>query len=215
MGHGVRRRRTRLRGTVSGECPACDGALVWGGQDWVPHTDDFHRLQRRWLLRALRDQLERQRSLTEWLEYNEKNLLVGIRWRNGVYPGWQSEERWQLPVEWWDSTQREGDREFILRTIREHLTFVLDYQHGVKVNQATWFHKVYDPRLTRLGNSDPRPICGSSPPAELASPNGEVWLTGDCWCTVAPDHDGLCYCGPCSTRHGSPGWMPQDDPREG
>lgn len=196
---------------MSGDCPECASGLIWGGQDWMPHTDDFHRLQRRWLLKALRDQLERQRSLTEWLEYNEKNLLVGIRWRNGVYSGWQSEERWELPCEYWDDMRRKKDLDFVLREIRDHLTYLFENQHGVRVNQATWFHKIYDPRLTRLDNGDPRPICGSSPPAELVSPNGdEVWLAGDCWCTVAPGHDGLCYCGPCNDRYLAPGWLAEE-----
>jgi len=196
---------------MSGDCPECPGALSWGGQDYVPHSDTFHQIQRRWLLKSLRNQLEHQKSLAEWLEYNEKHLLVGIRWRNGVYPGWQSEERWLLPVEWWDTTHplREGDREFILRAIREHLTYLFENQHGVTVNQATWFHKIYDPRLTRL--DDGRPVCGSSPPVKLVGPGGEEWIPGDCWCTVAPDHDGFCYCGPCSVRYGAPGWMARDN----
>lgn len=42
------------------------------------------------------------------------------------------------------------------------------------------------------------PICGANVPED------GVW--GDCWCTMPPGHDGDCFCGPCTERHGAPGW---------
>lgn len=191
-----------MRDLMHGDCPECGGALIWGGHNYVPHSDTFHAVTRRFLLKALRDQLERQKSLTAWQEMLAREGLIGFRWRNGVYSGWQSEERWELAYEWWDSTLIMGDREFILAEIRGHLTYLFENQHGIKVNQATWFHKIYDPRLARLGTNDDRPICGSAPPSR------DPW--GDCWCTLHPDHNGLCYCGPCSSRTGTPGWTPRN-----
>lgn len=45
------------------------------------------------------------------------------------------------------------------------------------------------------------PICGSEPPPNLGF--------GDCWCTLPPDHDGDCLCGPCMERYEAPGWKPE------
>ncbi|WP_442803625.1 hypothetical protein OG411_29840 [Streptomyces pseudogriseolus] len=47
--------------------------------------------------------------------------------------------------------------------------------------------------------------CGAEPPADGS------W--GDCWCTLAPDHDGEHRCQPCTDRHGAPGWT--DEPAAG
>ena len=66
----------------------------------------------------------------------------------GVYPGWQSEERWDVPQEWWDGQMDDvGGQEFILRVMRDHLAQMWKRRHGVEVNPATWFHRVYDPRV--------------------------------------------------------------------
>lgn len=48
--------------------------------------------------------------------------------------------------------------------------------------------------------------CGSEPPLLIIDRDGRQWLAGDCWCTLTPDHDGLCYCEPCTIRLGAPGW---------
>jgi hypothetical protein len=194
---------------MSGECPECGGAVLWGGQGWVPHSDGFHTVQRRLLIKAARQQFQRLAELKAWTEWCAREQFVGIRWRNGVYHGWQSEERWELPYEWWDSTIRQGDREVVLRSIREHINAQFEAVHDVTINQATWFHKIYDDRLARLGDDDPRPICGSEPPRIIVEPDGSEWAAGDCWCTIAPGHGGLCYCGPCSARYGAPGWVMQ------
>lgn len=189
---------------MNGDCPECGGAVLWGGQGWVPHSDGFHTVQRRLLIKAARQQFQRLAELKTWTEWCAREQLVGIRWRNGVYRGWQSEERWELPYEWWDSTIRQGDREFILRAIREHINAEFEIVHDVKINQATWFHKIYDDRIDNLHGN--RVICGSEPPRIIIEPDGSEWAFGDCWCTVAPGHGGFCYCGPCSARYGAPGW---------
>jgi hypothetical protein len=49
-------------------------------------------------------------------------------------------------------------------------------------------------------------VCGSEPPRLITDAQGQVWRTGDCWCTLAPDHDGDCVCETCQDRHGAPGW---------
>jgi hypothetical protein len=49
-------------------------------------------------------------------------------------------------------------------------------------------------------------LCLSDPPAVIGDPEGEMWYPGDCWCTLAPGHEGLCFCGPCTERYGAPGW---------
>lgn len=54
------------------------------------------------------------------------------------------------------------------------------------------------------------PVCGSEPPRIMTDERGREWEFGDCWCTLAPDHDGLCFCGPCTERFGAPGWTPKD-----
>lgn len=53
---------------------------------------------------------------------------------------------------------------------------------------------------TVCGLCEDEPICGSEPPADVAH------QFGDCWCTLPPDHEGDCQCGPCTERHGAPGW---------
>lgn len=58
--------------------------------------------------------------------------------------------------------------------------------------------------VARLGSGDL--ICGSEPPGPVAAPDGSMWLFGDCWCTLPPDHPGLCYCEICTHRHQAPGW---------
>ncbi len=40
--------------------------------------------------------------------------------------------------------------------------------------------------------------CDSEPP------RSGTW--GDCWCTLADGHEGLCFCQPCTERFGAPGW---------
>lgn len=49
-------------------------------------------------------------------------------------------------------------------------------------------------------------VCGSEPPPVMTDRRGREWQFGDCWCTLAVDHDGLCECGPCTQRFGAPGW---------
>jgi hypothetical protein len=50
--------------------------------------------------------------------------------------------------------------------------------------------------------------CASEPPPQITAPDGTVWKTGDCWCTLDDGHDGLCLCEPCTKRFGAPGWTP-------
>lgn len=54
--------------------------------------------------------------------------------------------------------------------------------------------------LERLSTEPDVAVCGSEPP------RGQQW--GDCWCTLDPDHDGLCFCEICTARYGAPGWTP-------
>lgn len=127
---------------MSGDCPECGGALVWGGMGWTPHTDLGHRILRRALLKSAVKQLTRLHDLKEWELHLVAGRFVGIRWRNGVYPGWESETRSQIPYEAWDAL----DRDYLLRMMREGLSGLFEDWHGIVVNQATWFHKIYDPR---------------------------------------------------------------------
>lgn len=48
--------------------------------------------------------------------------------------------------------------------------------------------------------------CGSSPPDFFLRPDGSQGRYGDCWCTLADDHEGVCLCELCHTRYGAPGW---------
>lgn len=128
-------------------CPECDRPLLWGGMSYVEHTDGQHALYRHTLLSAVARQLRHMEDITQWRQQNTDEELLGIRWRNGVYPGWQTEERWEVPQEWWDSAFDDvGGQPFILRVMREYLTDQLKEKHGLTVNQATWFHKIYDGR---------------------------------------------------------------------
>lgn len=112
---------------------------------WTPHGDFEHRMLRRILLRSACQQLERLRDIKEWEAGLAAEDLIGFRWRNGVYPGWQSEERWEIPREWWEgSFDDTGGQEFVLSVMREYLTGQLKAKHGLVVNQATWFYRVYN-----------------------------------------------------------------------
>ena len=115
---------------------------------WESHPQAYHDGLRRRLLGAVSHLMARELNVRLWVAQNAADGLVGIRWRCGVYPGWQSERRWELPYAWWDAQLDEhGGQEFILRAIREHLAYLWENEHGVKVNPATWFHKIYDVRL--------------------------------------------------------------------
>jgi hypothetical protein len=60
--------------------------------------------------------------------------------------------------------------------------------------------------LARL-MEDREAICGSESPAVLVGPDGRQWASGDCWCTLPPEHrEELCVCEPCRDRFGAPGW---------
>jgi hypothetical protein len=48
--------------------------------------------------------------------------------------------------------------------------------------------------------------CGSQPPEFMTDSEGGQWRSGDCWCTLPADHEGLCRCELCAQRHGAPGW---------
>lgn len=49
-------------------------------------------------------------------------------------------------------------------------------------------------------------VCGSEPPDFIRDDEGRVWHSGDCRCTLPPQHDGRCVCEPCRQRTGAPGW---------
>lgn len=135
-------------GGVDGDCPQCGEKLMWTGWGWSVHSVGYHLGVQRRLLRAVAGLVRHEADVRAWEAQNAAEGLVGIRWRCGVYPGWQSEERWELPQEWWDAQVfEEGGQEFILRAIREHLAELWEAAYGVKVNPATWFHRVYDPRV--------------------------------------------------------------------
>jgi len=48
--------------------------------------------------------------------------------------------------------------------------------------------------------------CGDYPPEIVRDDEGREWETGDCWCTLPKGHEGKHFCGPCTKRHGMPGW---------
>lgn len=123
-------------------CPECGEPLLWAGMDWAQHTQERHDVARRRLLGAARLQMGYEKGLRLWRAENATQSLVGIRWRNGVYPGWQTESRSAIPGDAWDTL----DREYLLRMMREGLAGLFEDRHGVKINQATWFHKIYDDR---------------------------------------------------------------------
>lgn len=127
---------------MSGDCPECGQSLVWRGQSWSAHSDTYHARTRRRLLWAVARLLVQQAELDEWLEELDASELVGFRWRNGVYPGWQLEDRWGIPREWWADLD-EQEKLHTLKVMRQHLTELLMEKHGIEVNQATWFHKIY------------------------------------------------------------------------
>lgn len=126
-------------------CPECGRIRLWGGlkAGWLPHTEGHHQALRRGLLRAAGRLLAQETDLRLWRAQNAAQGFVGIRWRNGVYPGWQAEQRSQVPRKAWE-TWSEGFRDQFLWDSREMFTWWLRSRHGLTVNQATWFHKIYD-----------------------------------------------------------------------
>lgn len=132
-------------GGIGGVCPECGWKLMWTGWGWSAHSEVHHAGARRRLLRSVRELVANEAALRLWLAEIAAHDLVGVRWRNGVYPGWQSEERWEVPVEWWDGLDA-GEREELLFTMRRAMSTDFLVKHGVVVNSATWFHKIYDGR---------------------------------------------------------------------
>lgn len=129
--------------TRAGDCPECDHPLLWGGSGWLAHTTEYHRTWRTYQLRRLRWLFQAQATHRAWLDELVRDDLVGFRWRNGVYPGWQLEDRWELPREWWEDLD-DGEKYWTLRIMRIYLSEQTRENHGVDVNPATWFHKVYE-----------------------------------------------------------------------
>lgn len=127
------------------QCPECGGLLVWGGMGWVPHSQGYHQRARKRLLRAAHRLLNREAQLKAWGAENAAQELVGVRWRNGVHTGWAFEDRWTIPQEYWDELTAEQAHD-TLKAMRAYLTDQLREQHGLHVNPATWYHKIYDPR---------------------------------------------------------------------
>lgn len=130
---------------MSSDCPECGGALVWAGQSWCPHSDTFHALQRRFLIIGLAGLLRREIELKEWLAELDRDDMIGFRWRNGVYPGFQFEDRWQIPTEWWEGCT-DTEKAQMLRVMRANLTEKTRLRYGIDVNPATWFHRMYTPQ---------------------------------------------------------------------
>lgn len=127
-------------------CPECDRPLFWSGRRYDKHTEMHHALYRRAQLRAIAGQLLSYGGIRQWETETAFRKCVGIRWRNGVYPGWRTECRTEIPYEVWDLGEQ-WQQDF-LRDSREGNTWWLKARHGLDVNQATWFHKIYDGRQT-------------------------------------------------------------------
>lgn len=136
-------------GGVDGDCPYCGEKLMWTGWGWSVHSVGYHLGVQRRLLRAVAALVKHEADVRAWEAQNAAQGLVGIRWRCGVYPGWQSEQRSVVPQFIWDLWMRAGPdwRAEYLRDIRTLLAAQFWLEHGVEVNQATWFHRVYDPRV--------------------------------------------------------------------
>lgn len=144
-------------GGVNGDCPACGDKLMWTGWGWSAHGMDYHRATERRLLRAARALMDREADLKQWRARNAAGGLVGIRWQCGVYPGWQSERRTTLHGWMWDA-MTDHRKDLWLKGVRGALTRALERHYDVVVNQATWFHKVYDDRTASGCDSRPAPL---------------------------------------------------------
>jgi hypothetical protein len=130
---------------VSDTCPECECPLLWTGHGWSAHSTIHHAIDRQRLYREIASHLDQAAELKAWLAGNGAGDFVGIRWRCGVYPGWQSEMRTSVSREIWEALGRHaGGRERVLAHMRAGLADHFREVHGVKVNPATWFHKVYD-----------------------------------------------------------------------
>ena len=134
-----------VEGKAVSDCPECGGRLMWAGLSYATHSTEYHAGVRRRLLRAVRLLLDREADVKAWRAELSAQGLVGIRWRCGVYPGWQSEGRTTVPQEMWDLGQHW--RQAYLRDTRWALAIELEMWPGVEVNPATWFHKIYDERV--------------------------------------------------------------------
>jgi hypothetical protein len=117
---------------------------MWTGWGWSLHSVEYHQATQRRLLRAIRRLLDREADLRVWGAQNAAQDLVGIRWRCGVYPLLQ-EQRTEVPRFIWEGIGEDWQQRY-LADVRELLTVQLRLEHGVEVNPATWFHKVYDAR---------------------------------------------------------------------
>ncbi len=131
---------------MSGDCRECGRGLLWGGMGWGEHSELYHQGVREGLLMAAVWVLAREAEVRAWEAQNAAQGLVGVRWRCGVYPGWQSERRTTVPYGLWNSREHNWRGQY-LADAREHLACLWEARYGVKVNPATWFHRVYDPRV--------------------------------------------------------------------
>lgn len=133
-------------GGVDGDCPYCGEKLMWTGWGWSVHSVGYHQTVQRRLVRAVVRTVGHEADVRAWEAQNAAQGLVGVRWRCGVYPGWQSERRTRVSAWQWDAMD-EWQRHVHLRAVRRVLTQAWARHWGVEVNQATWFHRVYDPRV--------------------------------------------------------------------
>lgn len=68
-------------GTLTGDCPECDVALLWGGMAWVPHTDDYHAARRKSLMRIVWRRLLEERLMRAIAQREALRGDVVVWWR--------------------------------------------------------------------------------------------------------------------------------------
>jgi hypothetical protein len=125
-----------------GRCPECEGPLLWGGMHWVPHTEEWHAVRRRSLMRAVRRQLWLEMSF-RWdafeLAVLHGSVLVqwrvqlphDIRYGRTVVPG----EVWDLP-----------DPDSLLATLGETLKDGIQAETGARPHHMHVKYRVFDER---------------------------------------------------------------------
>ncbi len=147
---------TAGHGGIDGDCPECGDKLTWTGWGWSVHPPGYHQAIRRRLYRAIRRLAAREYFEREKAAQAASCGSVALKWKCGALRG-DANEWWVFVAqEMWD----DGGlfRDAVLAHFRADLAELVRTVHGIEVNPATFFHKVYDERTASGCNPRPAPL---------------------------------------------------------
>lgn len=132
---------------VPGDCLVCGGGLLWGGMGWTAHTHEYHERRRAALYGALARLMDREADARVRGAQAGVYGHVALRWRSGALRGPGNQWWTDVPAELMQAWDRDEElRAGGLRALRVTLADYVEATCGVRVNPATFGHRVYDGR---------------------------------------------------------------------